>query len=151
MIETEPSATIDEIQIWSHGTFGNLVVNNEWLDEDSFDVKSRYHEKHLVLAKRLRPNSLIWFRTCATFGSRKGQSFAKRISRLFNCRVAGYTYNIGPIQSGLHSINPGEEATWSDVEGIKEGTATDPKKGKASSIFAPNSISCLRGTLPRGW
>lgn len=85
---------------------------------------------------------------CETFGAEIGQRFAKAWVDFFNCRAAGHTYIIGPFQSGLHILKPGEEPNWSPWEGLKDGTPAAPKHALWSRPSVPNTITCLHGRIP---
>lgn len=136
---------IDEIQIWCHGWFGAAYINNEPLIAKTY-VEGPLLGKLTAVKNRLHKDSLVWFRSCALFGSRVGQNFALQSANFFRCRVAGHTRIIGPLQSGLYTTTPGVPAYWSDREGVKEdGT---PEK---SSPFAPHTIHCLNSSIPKGW
>lgn len=141
--------TIDEIQYWGHGRWGRVMIDRDvltaaWLQPE--------HE-HRVLLDQIRermsgPDALWWFRTCETFGADIGHTFARRWTDFFECRAAGHTYIIGPLQSGLHALSPGEDPSWSAFEGLDEGEPSAPKQALWSVPGAPNTISCLRATLP---
>jgi hypothetical protein len=98
----------------------------------------------VTLRSRLAPDALWWFRTCETLGKAEGHEFARRWTRFFNCRVAGHTHAINILQSGLHVLAPGEEPTWPLDEGVNPGAI----RAKDSSVFAPQTITCLHGALP---
>jgi hypothetical protein len=68
------------------------------------------------------------------------------MAAFFNCRVAGHTYVIGPLQSGLHSVTPTQPPTWS----MAEGFAADGSS-LTSTPWAPNTITCLHGAVPSTW
>lgn len=140
---------IDEIQYWGHGKWGRVFIDRvsltpAWLRDD------HAMSGHL---RRIRdrmsgPEALWWFRTCETFGADTGHDFARRWTDFFGTRAAGHTYIIGPFQSGLHALTPGDEPTWSTHEGLEEGSPDEPKKALWSMPGAPNTISCLRANLP---
>jgi len=129
---------ITEIEIWGHGSPGEVWINSERLTDhldDFYDIEPF-----------LAPECLIWFRTCAAFHGETGIKFAKELVEHMNCRFAGHTYNIGfPFHSGLHSIKHGQEVSWDAKEGFG-------KKGrKWSGMFEPNTIRTFSTTVPRGW
>jgi len=66
-------------------------------------------------------------------------------------RVAGHTFIIGAIQSGLHGLRPGGKPDWSAEEGIAEGPATAPVRAHESGIFEPHTITCFKGEVPEKW
>ena len=89
--------------------------------------------------------ALWWFRTCETFGKQVGHDFARAWTRFFGCRVAGHTYAINVLQSGLYVLAPGEEPTWSEDEAVVPGAA----RARSSSVLAPHTITCFHGAVPR--
>ena len=103
---------------------------------------------HLLLPalERLRDHllpggdALFWFRTCETFAGAEGHAFARAWTRFFRARAAGHTFIIGPLQSGLHVLAPGEEPSWPEDEGGHVW----------SSPRAPSTITFLHGTVRPG-
>jgi hypothetical protein len=149
LAEHEPERPIEEIQYWGHGRFGCALVAGERLDEGSL---SEGHP-HRPLLERLRPRmlpedqSLWWFRTCETFGTVRGHQFAQAWTAFFEARAAGHTFVIGPWQSGLHVLSPGQRPDWPVDEGLLLGQR-EPPRARWSSPLAPHTISCLRPRLP---
>ncbi|MCA9658585.1 MAG: DUF4347 domain-containing protein [Myxococcales bacterium] len=144
---------IASIQYWGHGKWGSARVADEALDADALRPGHPYYPRLKAIAARLLPDaaSLWWFRTCETLGADAGHDFARRFSELMRARVAGHTYIIGPWQSGLHSLAPGERPTWSAQEGLLEGTAAAPARARWSRRGEPNTIHFLNGALPSGY
>lgn len=140
---------VTEIQYWGHGSPGCVWMDGTALRADAF--AGPYAEILKKVAARLAPGALVWFRTCATFGADAGQLFARKWAQGLGCRVAGHTHNIGPWQSGLHSLRPGQVPDWMPGEGIAKGDATRPVKMKGSSCFLPHTLNCLRGEVPSDW
>lgn len=134
------ASPIRELQYWGHGTWGRVLVDREPIDASSL------HRLAPVRAA-LAPDALVWFRTCEAFGSPAGLDFAARAADYLGARVAGHTYVIGYYQSGLHALAPGVAPDWSPREGVVAGQSA----GKASARNEPNTITCLRGTIPRPW
>jgi hypothetical protein len=148
-----PGRPIAEVQYWGHGKWGNARVGCEPLDARAL---AREHELAPALrdvAARMLPGAegLWWFRTCETFGARAGHAFARDLADFLGCRVAGHTYVIGHVQSGLHSLMPGADPSWPDDEALREGTPDEPTRAHWSRWGAPNTITCLRGSIPRGF
>lgn len=147
-------APIAEIQFWGHGKWGLARVDREALDREAL---ARAHPHHEALRRIKRGmvtggRGLWWFRTCETLGAVPGQEFAQAWSEFFDARVAGHTYIIGPWQSGLHSLAPGERPTWSIHEGLVEGDDPErPSKALWSRRGLPNTIHCLNGVIPAGY
>lgn len=145
---------IGEIQFWGHGWPGAAFVGSDRLDIYDFleGHRSELANFLIQLSSQLDADSLVWFRTCATFCGAKGQAFAYHLSDLLGCTVAGHTHIIGPWQAGLHTLKPHQDPYWSVGEGIAEGTPSRVKKAKTSTPFtSPNGISCLTSKIPKGW
>ena len=151
LAQVRPESPIEEIQFWGHGQWGRANVAGAPLDVGALDPA---HPSHPLLEKirdRLDgPQALWWFRTCSTFGRAEGHRFAREWTSFFGCRVAGHTYVIGPLQSGLHSLRPGEAPGWSVDEGLPGGNL-NAKASAWSSWRAPHTISCLHGKIPPGF
>ncbi len=144
LAEVESERPIAEIQFWGHGKWGRAKVDHHVLDVRALEKGHRYRPLLEAIRDRLvGPEALWWFRTCETLGCEPGHEFARRWTQFFECRVAGHTYIIGPWQSGLHCLKPGEEPDWPVDEGLAEGTPENPKKALWSKSGEPNTISCL--------
>ena len=105
-----------------------------------------HHSFFTPIKEKLKPTSLIWFRTCSTFQGGSGQSLAKHLSNSLNCVVAGHTRIIGLLQGGLHTIRPGEHPSWSVDEGeFKQGIIPVWLK------WGNNTITCFHTKIPHGW
>jgi len=142
----KPHQKIEEIQYWGHGSPGHVWLNGHKLDP------TRYQEVLGRIHNRLAYGALVWFRTCSTFGGNAGRRFAKDMSNFLDCRVAGYTHNIGIFQSGLHSLSPGQKPSWPREEGIKYGASYAPEKMMGSGFWKkPNTITCLHSKIPNDW
>lgn len=140
---------ISQIQYWGHGKWGSARVNDDVLDATA--LQSSRKAKLEAIRERLAPDALVWFRTCETFGARRGIDFAERLADFFGCRVAGHTYIIAFHQSGLHGLAPGMRADWSPEEGLEEGTPDAPVRAKWSKPWAPRTITCLGSRIPDEW
>lgn len=147
----EPAHPIDEIQFWGHGKWGAVKIDDEQLSEKSLDAGHSHRRLLDAVRERMRPESQWWFRTCETFGAVEGQRFAQRFADHFGCTVAGHTFIVAFWQSGLHALQPGNAPHWSNTEGIKSGTPEAPESAHWSRAWRPNTISCLRGTVPAGY
>jgi hypothetical protein len=145
------AAPIAEIQIWSHGQWGRALLEADVLDGEALRPGHPLNAPLRAVRDRLRPGSLWWFRTCETFGAVAGQRFARALVDFLGCRGAGHTHVIGFWQSGLHSLGPGESPGWSASEGVVEGTAEEPLRAARSRSGAPNTITCLQGSVPAGF
>lgn len=146
----EPERSIAEVQYWGHGKWGEVRIAQEVMDEGILDP---YHPLHTLLcAVRSRlcgPEALWWFRTCETLGAHKGQAFAQAWAQFMDCRVAGHTHIIGPWQSGLHQLRPGQTPHWSPSEGLAPGSTPErPVQALWSGPRKPNTITCLAGHVP---
>lgn len=136
--------TIAEIQFWGHGRWGSALIGDEVLDTRALVAGSPLRPLLETIRGRLAPGAVWWFRTCETFGTAKGQAFARAWSRFLGARVAGFTHVIGPWQSGLHVLAPDAEPDWSIDEGIRDGKVMWSRPG------LPNTVSCFTGRLPEG-
>ena len=139
---------LEHFEFWGHGHWGSASINHDWLTYDSLTTQLICRAL-LSLGEHCSPSSLIWFRTCSTFGNVAGQRFAWRICDLTGARVAGHTYSINAFHSGLHSVRPCRRVTWPVKEGvrlIKGREATTP-----AHPFAPHTVTCLASRVPRGW
>jgi hypothetical protein len=143
--------SIQEIQYWGHGSPGYIYMNGQVLSTNHLLYGSEQGKMLHKIAERFTPDALVWFRTCATFGAESGQTFAETWANELKCRVAGHTHNVGFFQSGLHSLKPGEKASWSSSEGILKGTPAVPQKMKGSMPWTGKTITCLHGAVPKGW
>ncbi len=149
----DPSRPIASLQFWGHGKWGEARVGDEPLNVHALKPTHRLYPGLQALRERLLPDgsSLFWFRTCETLGADPGHNFARRFSEQLNARIAGHTYIIGPWQSGLHSLAPGEVPSWSPEEGLFEGSTANPKRARGSKRGEPNTIHCLQGQIPAGY
>lgn len=138
---------IREVQYWGHGTPGVLKIADEKLMAQHFRSNGWAYPLLKVIRQRMRRRALVWFRTCSTFGGATGKHFAEMAAEAFGCRVAGFTHKIGIRQSGLHSLKPGKDAKWPDLEGFKG----KKKKPRGSYKKAPNTIWFYENTIPPGW
>lgn len=144
---------IAEIQYWGHGNWGNVRLGAERLDVRALRVGHPLHDRLVRVRERLTPNgtALWWFRTCETFGTEAGHQFAREWTRFFDARAAGHTHVIGPWQSGLHVLAPGQEPDWPVEEGLP-GTKADAKARPTRALWSkrrcPNTITFLHGRIP---
>jgi hypothetical protein len=149
----EAPRRIAEIQYWGHGQWGRVLVDRDVFDAKALAVGHRLEPRIAAVRERLLPDgeALLWLRTCEAFGANAGLAFATRLADTFGARVAGHTYIIGAIQSGLHGLRPGHTPDWSAEEGIKEGTPQAPLRAHGSGVFLPRTVTCLAGEVPRDW
>jgi len=147
LVERARTQPIAELQFWGHGEWGCAFIEEEKLEISALEPRHWLHRRLVALRSRFIPGgeALRWFRTCETIGTKIGHDFTRAWTRFFDCRVAGHTHAINFLQSGLHVLAPGEEPTWPVTEGIEPGRP----RAKDSSVFAPNTITCLHGALPR--
>lgn len=150
MIAVSEGKTIEELHFWGHGTWGQVFIDGRSLGMWAMErTDSPIHLKLAAIASRLEKTSLVWFRTCATFGNMEGMAFAKALVDFLQCRVAAHTHNIGFWHTGLRSLGVGEEPEWESTEGVKqEGQA---ERAEGSYRKGPNTILFLRSHPPRGW
>ncbi len=144
---------IEEIQYWGHGRWGRVFIDREMLDASALAPNHRLARRIAAVRERLVPDgrALVWLRTCEAFGATKGQEFAKRLADGLGARVAGHTFIIGALQSGLHGLSPGRTPNWPADEGLREGTPDAPARAHGSGLGLPNTITCLEGTVPEPW
>lgn len=140
--------SIDEIQFWGHGKWGCALIDKDRLDESALDSGHTLYPLLTQVRERLNSKSLFWFRTCETYGAHRGHSFAKEWTNFLGCRTAGHTHIIGPWQSGLQVLEPGESPTWSPWDGLKQGSPDKPERAAWSGPTVPNTITCLHTRLP---
>lgn len=140
---------IDEVQVWGHGRRGRGLVDRDVLDVSALRPGARLHEPLRALRAAFAPASTgFWFRTCESLGGVIGQDFARAWTDFFGHRLAGHTHVIGFWQSGLHSLAPGAQPSWSTLEGVR---SNENEVALPSSPFLPRTIHCLQGAVPRGW
>lgn len=150
-VDVEDERPIGEVQLWMHGRWGRALLERDSLDLASLGPGHPHRALLSALRERLSPPSVVWFRTCETFGAAAGQRFARMLADFLGCRVAGHTHVISDWQSGLHSLRPGEAPRWSPDEGLLEGSADAPRRACWSAPWRPRTIHCLTGAVPEGW
>jgi hypothetical protein len=149
LASVDEARPVAEVQFWGHGKWGLARVGEEPLDRSCLEAGHRLCPLLRALRQRLVPDeALWWFRTCETLGATAGQDFARALSDFLGAAVAGHTFIIGFWQSGLHRLRPGETPGWSPSEGLGRGSPEAPGEALTSSPFAPNTITCLRGSVP---
>jgi len=151
VVDAPGPETISELQYWGHGKWGRALVRDDVWDRRALDARHALAPLLDALAARLAPNARVWFRTCETFGGDEGHAFARELSEFLGATVAGHTFIIGPWQSGLHTLAPGAQPTWSTTEGILEGSPARPVRALWSRPDRPNTITCLHDTIPDGY
>ena len=153
LADVEPGRTIEEIQFWGHGKWGKAQLGGEPLDESVLTPRHPLLPALAAIRARLSgAQALWWFRSCETFGVRRGQAFAESWASYMGCRAAGHTFVIGFWQSGLHSLVSGQAPHWPLEEGLPPGSDPErPKKALWSRPGRPNTITCLSGKLPAGY
>jgi hypothetical protein len=142
---------IGDVQFWSHGKWGRLLIGKESLDRTTLSPGARLNRSLGALRERLAKGARIWFRACETFGALAGHDFASAFTDFMGCSAAGHTFVIGYWQSGLHSLAPGKRPHWLASEGLVDGSAERPVRAAWSSVRAPNTISCLTNRVPQAW
>jgi Domain of unknown function (DUF4347) len=144
---------IAEIQYWGHGRWGRVHIDKDVLDAAVLLPTHRLAPHVTALRERLVTggDALVWLRTCETFGAAAGHDFAQRLAARLGARVAGHTFIIGALQSGLHGLLPGHTPDWPADEGIAEGTADAPVRAHGSGLRRPRTITCFEGAVPAKW
>lgn len=120
-------ASLGVVQLWCHGSPGRVLIAGQPMTD---------HFRQ-VLANRVIKDSLLWLRACSVFQGHKGRRHAKFLSEYLGCNVASHTYDIGPFQSGLVALRPGQKVWW---KGPTKITKSGPTK--------PRTVTALRMTLP---
>lgn len=148
-----PNMPIAEVQYWGHGRWGRVYVDQDVLDASAFSPGHRLAPHLAALRERLVPGgeAIVWLRTCESFGGTAGHDFAARLADGLGARVAGHTFIIGALQSGLRGLLPGHAPDWPADEGIAEGTADRPVRAHGSGIRKPRTITCFEGVVPPAW
>ncbi|MDB4998631.1 MAG: hypothetical protein JWM74_6063 [Myxococcaceae bacterium] len=148
---------IEQVQYWGHGRRGRALVADDVLDAGSVAPGGRYLDRVRAVracfgreSSDTKTEGGFWFRTCETIGGTAGHAFARAWSDVLEQRVAGHTHVIGFWQSGLHTLRPGEAPTWPVTEGVRDAH-DEAAVALGSSPLRPNTIQCLRGTIPHGW
>ena len=149
----EAPRPIAEIQYWGHGQWGRVLVDKDVFDASALASGHRLESRIAAVRERLVPDgeALLWLRTCEAFGATSGLEFATRLADGLGARVAGHTYIIGAIQSGLHGLRPGHTPDWSAEEGIAEGTPAKPLRAHGSGVRLPRTVTCFAGAVPPDW
>jgi hypothetical protein len=149
----EPDRPIAEIQYWGHGKWGCVYVANDGFDGASLAAEHAHAPRIDAIRDRLLPNgeSLVWLRTCEAFGADAGIDFAYRLAHRLRAKVAGHTYIIGALQSGLRVLEPGKRPRWSASEGLAEGSPAQPKRAHTSRLLAPRTIGFMTNSFPKKW
>lgn len=148
--EYEGDRPIQQLQVWGHGSPGRSWFSGEPIHKSS--VTYGPHSENLQkIASRMTDDGLIWFRNCSVFAGTRGREFGKAWAKNMDCRIAAHTYIIGPFQSGLHCLSPGQEPAWDPMEGIAAGTPDRPTKLKNSLPWSPNTTFMLSSDVPQGW
>lgn len=149
----EPDRPIEEIQYWGHGKWGVVYVANDGFGTAALAADHLHAPAVDAVRDRLLPNgaSLVWLRTCEAFGADAGIDFAYRLAHRLRARVAGHTYVIGALQSGLRVLEPGKRPRWSSMEGLREGSPAAPKEAHTSRLLAPRTVHFMTNTFPEAW
>ena len=146
-----PERKIAELQLWGHGHWGLAKIDSDTLSMASFRRGHAHRPLVERLAQRMDEDALLWFRTCETLGADAGQAFATACTEELGVRVAGHTFVIGVLQSGLHGLLPGRAPHWDPEEGLKRGTPARPVEAHGSSPDAPHTIHFMNGQVPPAW
>lgn len=147
--DVRTGASIRSVQFWGHGKWGRALIDGDPLDDTVLDPDHSLHDALDRVRRRfVDSGGYWWFRTCETFGADAGHAFARRWADFLDVPVASHTYIIGPFQSGLHVLHPGDTPDWPRDEGLVEGTPESPERAAWSTPTAPNTVSCLRPHLP---
>ena len=141
----ETGLPIADFQAWGHGGWGFMDLGDTRLEKRTLQSLP-----FAELARAMTDDALFWVRCCSAFGAARGRTFAKALAERVEHRVAGHTYVIGVLQSGTHSLAPGDAPTWPIEEGVIVENG-EPSRAKGSGPRQPHTIGCLRLDLPAGW
>ena len=141
---------LTELQMWGHGGFGFMDLGESRLDRAALAPSHPLAGPLDLLRDALADDGQVWLRCCSSFGGSEGRAFGPALAERLGTRVVGHTYVIGAVQSGTHSLSPGEVPMWPVDEGVQR---IDGKtaRAKASRPGEPNTIGCLRLDLPKGF
>lgn len=151
LINVEPTKKIEMIQFWGHGSPGAIYINGEVLNTNALRTNNPLYSKMIKVRSRLAKDATIWLRACSVFQGTRGAFFSKRWAQFFGCKIAAHTFVIGPWQSGLHTLVPGQEPYWPLDEGVAQDNGYSGSGSQMSGPFKPNTIFCLRGDIPKDW
>jgi hypothetical protein len=149
----EADRRIAEIQYWGHGKWGSVKIDTDGFGSAELAASHAHAPAIDAIRDRLLPNgeSLLWFRTCEAFGADAGIDFAYSLAHRLRAKVAGHTYIIGALQSGLRALEPGKRPRWSSHEGLRDGTPAAPKRAFGSRVLAPRTVHFMANTFPQRW
>ncbi len=144
---------IGQVQFWGHGKWGGALIADDVFSRTTLGQGGATADALSAIERRMLPDagSLVWFRTCETLGAQRGHDFAMQLSERLGARVAGHTYVIAALQSGLHGLRPGARPSWSLTEGLSRGTADAPEEAYWSSAAAPNTVHFMHNEVPPEW
>lgn len=153
MANYEPERPIAEIQYWGHGKWGSVKIDDDGFGSPELEAGHTHAPVIDRIRDRLLPNngSLLWLRTCEAFGADTGIDFAYRLAHRFRAKVAGHTYIIGALQSGLRVLEPGKRPKWSASEGLSEGSPAEPRSAFTSRLLAPRTVHFMSNSFPQKW
>jgi len=126
-------AKLATLQIWGHGQPGEPLLAGK-------PMTPAFMRRVQV---GVSPTSLVWFRMCSVFFGAKGQAFAERTANELNCRTAGHSHVIGPWQSGLYSLKPGQTPSWAVGNGVWRSVKSGWRKQR--------TVFCTNMSFPDGW
>lgn len=135
-IRSRPSA-ITSLQFWGHGSPAQVWLAGKPMDPRLFRA----------IWSRLSNDAVVWFRCCNVIQGVAGHAWARAMVDHLGCRVAAHTRIVGPLQPGLHSLRPGETPSWP----LDEGDPATPRWLPEWARPGPNTVTCLRTTVPDGW
>ncbi len=149
----EGARPIAHVQFWGHGKWGGALIADDVFTRASLAAGAGFSEELGSIERRMLPDagSLVWFRTCETLGAQRGHDFAMQLSERLGARVAGHTYVIAALQSGLHGVRPGQRPSWSPTEGLLRGTKDAPEEALWSNATAPNTVHFMNNEVPEEW
>jgi hypothetical protein len=144
---------IEQVQFWGHGKWGAAHIADDVFSRSTLAQGGAVGDSLAAIRARMLPDagSLVWFRTCETLGAQRGHDFAMQLSDHLGARVAGHTFIIAALQSGLHGLRPGTRPSWSSSEGLKRGTPDAPLEAHWSAANAPNTVHFMTSEIPNAY
>lgn len=130
--------SVKAIQLWGHGRPGAPLIANR---PPNFVSLSSSLER-----VRYSSRSSVWFRSCNVATGTQGREWMGSLACEAGLRVAGHTFIIGPLQSGLRVALPDDAPSWSATEGLNaDGSLA------WSSFGAPRTVTMFAKDIPDGW
>src|SRR4051812_12201178 len=69
LLQRSEGTRIRELQYWGHGRWGCILMQRMMLDASALRPGHALYGRMTLLKARFSPDSLIWLRTCESFGT----------------------------------------------------------------------------------